>query len=520
MIQVMIVEDEAPIQRSLKMLVESAHDKFEVVAMAYNGQEALELLRYMQPDMIITDIRMPLMNGLELTQEVRQQYPDIYIILLSGYQEFDYARRAMLLGVVHYLLKPTSKSKIKKLLDPLYVELMTKKKDAYLQYVNSLITGELQAVFPSVRQEPYGKHMLLLCCAGPLPIYSINDDIPGKVFWEQKDLHRILLEELEESGDFAVVNGNSVSEKWIMISLFKRQKIKRSPQEWVNMIAERIGEEFPVSIGYSQFSSNIQQAARFAKVIRITLFKNFIFGVPIRLSISDDRACPVVPNLSPDPVLERKLTLALEKQNIKLFKLEVNNLIEQWKQTQLSPVYIGDQLTRILENLHRTIGSLHSYTLEMLILDVHNAMMHATDYESMSRYIESLIDWLFSLREDDNEDLRDNERIMNKIEKYLLEHFPEPIDHQLLSERFGLVPSYLSKIFSKYKGISPSKYIVKLRVDAAKELLLEHPELMTKNVGEVVGYSDPSYFSRIFKRETGLYPSDFRKLNGVNKFGV
>ncbi len=95
------------------------------------------------------------------------------------------------------------------------------------------------------------------------------------------------------------------------------------------------------------------------------------------------------------------------------------------------------------------------------------------------------------------------------------EHFAEPIDHQKLSDQFGLVPSYLSKIFSKSKGLSPAKYIVQLRVDTAKELLVEHPDMLAKDVAFVVGYSDPNYFSRIFKRETGLYPSEFREKNGV-----
>lgn len=108
-----------------------------------------------------------------------------------------------------------------------------------------------------------------------------------------------------------------------------------------------------------------------------------------------------------------------------------------------------------------------------------------------------------------------NEKIAIQIKEYLNKHYAESINHQVLSEKFGLVPSYLSKVFNKYTGISPSKYIIKLRIEKAKKLLLEHPDRLAKDIADIVGYTDPNYFSRIFKRETGLYPSEFREQNGV-----
>ncbi|WP_373229205.1 response regulator [Cohnella sp.] len=515
MIKVMIVEDEAPIQRSIKSAVESADDRFEVIATAYNGQEALMLVQELQPDIIITDIRMPVMDGLALTEKVRELYPHIQIILLSGYQEFDYARKAMLLGVVHYLLKPVSRKQIKELLETVLLDTLGKRRELHRQYVASLIHGKLLSMFPFLQQNPYKSHLLILCCAGPIPTFSFDDEIPGKVYWEDNDLQSILVDVMEGHGDFAVVNGKSISEQVIMLSFFRNQEIIRSPREWADIIADRLGSEMPISIVCSELYSDLQETAAVAQVSRSKLYKRMIFGIPLRLSISD-RIGDSIAGPETDPLLKRKLTVALGQKNPEFFKIEMHRLFEKWKQMQMRQIYVEKRLKSMLQLLLHITGS-RLYSSEMLEIDVNRMIMQSANYKELYRYTCGIIDFLFTLNDSENgdENDNDNERIAMKIEKHLKEHFAEQINHQMLSDIFGLVPSYLSKIFTKFKGISPAKYIIQLRIEKATELLLD-PRWLTKEIAEIVGYDDPSYFSRIYKRETGLYPSEFREQNGVN----
>jgi two-component system response regulator YesN len=514
MIKVMIVEDEAPIGRSIKSAVESSHERFEVIALAYNGQEALKLLNDMQPDIIITDIRMPIMDGLTLTEKVREMYPHIQIILLSGYQEFDYARKAMLLGVKHYLLKPASRSQIKELLDAIYLETLGKKKNLHRQYVASLIQGKSLSVFPFLQSDRYGSHMLILCCAGPIPSFSIDDDIPGKVYWEQHDLESMMSEEINGDGEITAVNGKSDSEQILMISYFRNREIMHSPREWADLIADRLGSKMPVSMVYSEYYADMQKTASIAQVFRSHLYKNIIFGVPVRFSMSE-RIHPSAADPEPDPLLERKLAFALEQKNSEVFKKEIKQMFEKWKHMMLRQIYVEKNVKRLLELLLQKTGSASYYSSEMLELDVNRIIMQSTDYAGLYRYTCRIIDFLFLFQNTVFGDEKGNESIAIQIEEYLKEHFAEQINHQVLSDKFGLVPSYVSKVFNKYKGISPAKYIVKLRIEKAKELLLEYPERLAKDIADIVGYPDPNYFSRIFKRETGLYPSEFREQNGV-----
>ncbi len=407
MIQVMIIEDEPPIGRGLKSMIESTHDSFEVVAMAYNGQEALDLLKKIQPDMIITDIRMPIMDGIELAREVRKRFPDIQIILLSGYQEFDYAREAMQLGIMHYLLKPLSKMQLKTMLDDLYTEMVQRKRNRYKQAAASLIKGERRADDPFEEEGLYAAHMLMLCCAGSMPIFTYNDDIPGKAFWERYDLQKTAEGEAAGGfGDLTVFNGNSVSERWICLSLYKNQAELRSPDEWAKTVADWLGGDLPISIAYSPYYSDIRQTAIFSQSMRSTLYRNMIFGVSTRISIQDDAVRSEFP-LNSNPFLERKLSLTVGPQYVELFKTEVMKIVDSWRQAPPRQIYVKHSLTRILEGLLQTLHIDH-LCMSAVPDYVQYIIAHASDYESLSQNVCSTIDTFFSMRIADLDDEETN----------------------------------------------------------------------------------------------------------------
>ena len=113
MYQVMIVDDEPTSVNLLKMVIEKKCDGFQVAEIAYDGTEAMEKLKEFQPDIVITDIQMQVMSGLELVKRIREKYPEMFCVLVSGYQEFDYAKQAIQYRVSDYILKPIVPSDIK-----------------------------------------------------------------------------------------------------------------------------------------------------------------------------------------------------------------------------------------------------------------------------------------------------------------------------------------------------------------------------------------------------------------------
>lgn len=123
--QVLLVDDEHFLRQSLRRRLETGADDFRIVAEASDGQEALEALRQHTVQVVITDIRMPVMDGLTLVSRIRELYPDILVVILSGYAEFEYARTAIRYGVTNYLLKPVSEEDLENTLSELRTRLQT-----------------------------------------------------------------------------------------------------------------------------------------------------------------------------------------------------------------------------------------------------------------------------------------------------------------------------------------------------------------------------------------------------------
>ena len=115
-VKIIVVEDELILLNNMCRKIAAVSPDFEVVGQAFNGKEALELIRKDQPDIVFTDIRMPLMDGLELAEILYQEYPEIHIVIVSGYDDFEYARRALTYRVHDYLLKPLKNEALEKLL--------------------------------------------------------------------------------------------------------------------------------------------------------------------------------------------------------------------------------------------------------------------------------------------------------------------------------------------------------------------------------------------------------------------
>lgn len=156
---------------------------------------------------------------------------------------------------------------------------------------------------------------------------------------------------------------------------------------------------------------------------------------------------------------------------------------------------------------HRSANE--SYTADYLESDIEQAVYTVSDYDQLLRYLYCIIELVFHIQKQKNREERPSKLLVEEITEFIEANYTEPINHQTLAERFGLVPSYISKLFNQRKGCSPGKYLINLRIDKAKELMRTSPELKVWNIAEIVGYSDPQYFSRIFKKETGKYPSEY-----------
>ncbi len=117
------------------------------------------------------------------------------------------------------------------------------------------------------------------------------------------------------------------------------------------------------------------------------------------------------------------------------------------------------------------------------------------------------------LGQNESLDIYDKQALMQSMDAYILQHIAEPLTLNKLSQKFGLVAPYLSKLFKAYKGMSPTQYIQEIRIESAKRMLRENPAMLAKEISGALGYSNPQYFSKTFYKNVGMYPSEYRERN-------
>jgi len=213
MLKVLIAEDEPPIARAVSRMIEELSPMFKVVACESNGKEALEYMRRDPVDMVLTDIRMPVMDGLELLKAIRANWPDCLIVIISGHQDFEYTQTALRFGAFDYLLKPISREKLREMLDRL--------EDMFarnlLQEAVNLwrVGGRVPSIeMPLSNDTTYA---LILAIAGHWPTIADDALSPGAVFWQMNDPDILIRETLGQFSGAVTFVGRAAAERVFLL---------------------------------------------------------------------------------------------------------------------------------------------------------------------------------------------------------------------------------------------------------------------------------------------------------------
>ena len=217
MYKVMLVEDEPPILNMLKDMIDSGNNEFIVSSCAYNGKDALELLEKEVPDVIITDIRMPFLDGLELISQVNKIHPQIKCIILSGYSDFEYARSAIRLNVYDYLLKPIEPDSLYELLLKLYCLFEEQKVKDENEYLNAVINFQESEVRDNFKMD-YPFYFVYWFSQAIYPINSMMLLTPERIFGRIVISEKLDRASIENNSKIWIVNGKYANEKVFVIA--------------------------------------------------------------------------------------------------------------------------------------------------------------------------------------------------------------------------------------------------------------------------------------------------------------
>ncbi len=512
MYKVLIVDDEVIIRNGLYNMIPWSKLEIDEVRTASGAQEALEIARETMPDIVLTDICMPEMDGLEMTRRMLEFLPDLRVLVLTGYDDFKYAQKSCSLGVKEFILKPVDEvsliNSIKLQVDNLKNELQSSIKSNILN--RKLILENQKAFERSLMQltendggteELYIDGFILednceyqVCLISPV--------LSGDSVWSQ---HRNLLLISIKTILINMIDSNNSgwtfqNREGDIIVIFYIKSSGESPEDQIAKLQEIVGVEYDVDlkIGIGPIVSNISKIntsyikARESSKIEttVTLVNSDEVSNFEAVRQKDKLQYYTEKMLVSFPDTEAvKMYLKMYIDEVRNSSMKKNNAEQKFY--ELAAAFYWQYL--------KTTGYQADGRLETLITTLHN-----NDLENCCVFIEMFIAKL----------MYNNKKQMHEIveaaTKYINEHLTEDLTVFTLAEQFHVARNYFSRLFKKEMGEGCNEYITRLRIEKAKQLL-GASRLKTYEIAEKVGYNDTNYFSLAFKKNTGLSPKEFRE---------
>ena len=489
MYQVLVADDEPLALRNICSIIEKRCKDYEIAGTAENGRDALLQIREKDIDLVISDIRMPSPNGIELASLVREEDPDICFIIVSGYTDFEYTQGAIRSGVIDYLLKPITPAVLTKSLAG------ASDKIERIRYMHrNEIMRELcsrNQVNPKelIRFFPAEEYYLVLIRQGALPrrfTEGRNDEIFSDISEQYMVFGRDEMETLYLIPEMLVRDGGieqligALQEKHSPEESFMTVIYYSSPAKR-EMLQDRILEMYEMLV----------QKLRIGHSRRIDIEKSIPHSADIQRNAQD--------------MILKKIAEAAAANDAAMIRSEILRLFAMGEEAEKSQLWMEGAAREIAHILRRE--NFYKKTIDEIETTIGDAFFNATNVEQLT---DSLCDILL-LEETKIIQKADPEEFFDSIETYLRAHLEKPLSLQELCHEFGVSQTYMSKLFRKHTSLSYNQYLTYLRIGRARELMEENPGCFVKDIAAMVGYEDQFYFSRIFRTYTGMSPTDYLK---------
>lgn len=498
MIKVLVAEDELPLLRGITNMIESIDQEFHIVKRAINGAEALDYVSRNPVDLLFTDINMPMMDGLELLRQLSEQFPEIATVVISGFDEFSYVQKAIQYRSKNYLLKPVNREELETLLHKMKKEMQSNSYKEKEEYLTNLL---FKNVMPET--EVLGGKLLPIClCAGACSASGGADSPTVNEFWGKIPIRTLIYEICGRSTGVFCYLGRNANELILLIEDTGVQS------------ADQIGEALLQSIQADLPITIVWEGRDFpVKELRRTVFSLFekvrthgVYGETTIVSGEEAKREEFDCSLAE----VNAILFAVKKADTEKLRKTMIMIARRMKEHRISQQNLEHVIQKLVRNMcaeKEEISAPEQLTGE--------AMELISDSLSLEQFFEDfLLLWEKFISDETPEN---GKELMQEVDHFIRTHIEQAITTKMLSRRFGLVSPYLSRLFKEYKGETPTQYIQNIRVECARELLVRYPEMLAKDVAELVGYSNPLYFSKIFKKKTGVYPSEYRMRFGEKK---
>lgn len=503
----LLVEDLDIVREDLKHLIDWEKEGYEIVGEARNGEVGLNKFRQLHPDIIITDIRMPVLSGLDMVRIIQEETPEgkIGFILLTAYKEFEYAQKAIQLGLNSYIIKyeVTAEGLLEelnrqsKMLQKVKNNRKINRVSLIRNFLKDPVAHEdaLKEVLPKIATQK----MLLMCSnntidAPDVDFFSIAADRIFDRIREQSMKGNSIFEVVLRPNLFLVFyqesNCQSLAqihrEKWNLICDYQKEFEKEG---WKLFIVEN---DFPIS-----FENFYEQYDRMLDMSKNSVFVHGGAVVNVKNHV-ENTVSRQQQQLAEQQVDEIKNAFADGKFE------ELSELMDQLLLNTLKQIGSYELFLRCVKDLAYIVGSYdHSSNKDSFRSVADNVLSNPQKYSvyEISSILRELIENLSQ-----NEATKYSRKVREMI-AYMEDHYQEDISLSIMAERLNLSIIYMCQLFKKEVGVTFKTYLTGIRIREAQRLL-KSGKYKVYEVSNMVGYQTVQYFSKVFKQETGKYPSD------------
>lgn len=535
-IKVFLVEDEMVIRRGIKNSIDWEKEGYIFCGEASDGELAYPMIIKEKPDILITDIRMPFMDGLELCKLVKKELPNIKILILSGYDEFDYVKEAIRLGVTEYLLKPISSGKLLEALNGVSESIRREKEDKdlvrkYMEEMRENTEHEKQKFFEQMIAGNLsmadaletGKKYEMSLSAGMYNLllfrFTLGEENrkSGELLGEAEYAIEKLTERLEYVFEF-----QRGVEGWAFLLMADNEEQMSERVKELSKDLEEIMKNYSTIAyfgGIGQPVARLRELEESFREAERALAARFTMELNRIISVDDIRMAQNVDTLDDIEItsfgeiektrtmLEKFLNNGVEDEIDEFVDVYINELPEENLKSVLMRQYIIMDAYIVMMSFCEKIEGIEG-EMQAQSEELKNSMKTIQTVEEIKNYIRMLLKKIIGVR-DTISGRRYSDIIEIAKDQIRKTYMSDEISLNTVAAEVGMSPSYFSSIFSKEMGKTFVEYLTEIRMDRAKELLM-CSSMKTSEIGYEVGYKDPHYFSYIFKKTQNCTPKEFR----------
>ena len=533
MYKLTIVDDEEEVRRGILQKIDWNKFGFEVSGEAENGREALDLIEENIPDVVITDITMPLMNGLELAAILRDRYPTVKTVILTGFDDFKYAQQAIKYGVADYILKPVLPKDIGDLISKLKMQIddeIAQKEDVVKlrrhyneslpvmrdKFLALLITGspgenEVEKKIASFQLNLIGN--AFVAAAANIDANSFRNSI-----FEEKDIELVKFAVLNISQE--IIAKHSFGEVFFhddnlvfiagFMDLEKTSALGKS-FSILDEIRQNVEKylKINITIGVGSICPSLVRLRDSYKTALTAIDYKLVIGSN-KVIFIEDLEPQTTNNVVFDEGKEKALISGIKfgaQQDISdavdaLFT-DISGMKASFTEYQLYLIEIAAAISRLTRNFQLDTGEIFGFGSSL-----YEEIFKFKTINEVRNWVEEICIKLMLHISSKRQNT--TKMLLDKAKDYILNNYgDDELSIHKVANHLHISPSYLSLIFKKNTEVTFLKYIVSIRLEAAKDLLV-NSDLKTTEIAERIGYPDINYFSYFFKKNFGVSPREYR----------